>query len=128
MIKLKGRMLLYNAVNDHDHNVSIFPNDCDIVYSKKVPVYWIFDYARAPIGVAHISRDEKGLNAEVRLYDSQFFVGRHDVKIGIGGYYSNIEYEEKEPNVVIVSKAYLKCVSLLLTPVNDNYYLDIVEE
>ena len=105
------------------------PDDCDIQFPEYVPVFWDFDRLDQ-VGVAHITRDENGLNADISIgaLSEDRFKEHHDVKIGVGGYYIGIEYGEPVNGVLTVKKARLSHLGMTLAPVNDAYYLEIVEE
>lgn len=56
------------------------------------------------------------------------FKKHRDVKIGVGGYYNEIEYDASANGVLTVKKARLRHLGMTLAPVNDAYYLEIAEE
>ena len=129
MMKYKGRFLLFNSINNHGCGEDVVPDDCDIQFPEYVPVFWDFDRLDQ-VGVAHITRDENGLNADISIgaLSEDRFKEHHDVKIGVGGYYIGIEYGEPVNGVLTVKKARLSHLGMTLAPVNDAYYLEIVEE
>lgn len=129
MMKYKGRFLLFNSINNHGCGEDVVPDDCDIQFPEYVPVFWDFDRLDQ-VGVAHITRDENGLNADISIgaLSEDRFKEHHDVKIGVGGYYIGIEYNVPANGVLTVKKARLSHLGMTLAPVNDAYYLEIVEE
>lgn len=129
MMKYKGRFLLFNSINNNGCGKHVMPDDCDIQFPEYVPVFWDFDRLDQ-VGVAHITRDENGLNADISI-DALFedcFKKHRDVKIGVGGYYNEIEYDASANGVLTVKKARLRHLGMTLAPVNDAYYLEIAEE
>lgn len=129
MIKYKGRFLLFNSINNHGCNENVVPVDCDIQFPECVPVFWNFDRLDQ-VGVAHVTRDEKGLNAEIQIgaLSEKRFNACQDIKIGVGGYYVGVKYGESVNGCTVIKKAYLSHLGMTLSPVNDAYYLEIVEE
>ena len=129
MMKYKGRFLSFNSINNHGCGKDVVPDDCDIQFPEYVPVFWDFNRFDL-VGTAHIFKDENGLNAEITIdASSEFrFNELRDVKIGIGGYYVGIEYEMPVNGCMAIKKAYLSHLGMTLAPVNDAYYLEIVEE
>lgn len=128
MMKYKGRFLLFNSINNHGCGEDVVPDDCDIQFPEYVPVFWNFDRFDL-VGTAHIFKDENGLNAEITIdVSSEFrFNELRDVKIGIGGYYVWIECGESVNGCMTIKKAYLSHLGRILSPVNDVYYLEIME-
>ena len=127
-MKYKGRFLLFNSINNHGCCEDVVPDDCDIQFPEYVPVFWDFNRFDL-VGTAHIFKDENGLNAEITIDAfSEVRFKEHDVKIGVGGYYIKIEYGEPVNEVLTVKKARLSHLGMTLAPVNDAYYLEIVEE
>lgn len=129
MMKYKGRFLLFNSINNNGCGKHVMPDDCDIQFPEYVPVFWDFDRLDQ-VGVAHITRDENGLNADISIgaLSEDRFKEHHDVKIGVGGYYNEIKYDEPVNGVLTVKKARLRHLGMTLAPVNDAYYLEIAEE
>lgn len=129
MTKYKGRFLLFNSINNCGCDENVVPDDCDIQFPEYVPVFWDFNRLDQ-VGVAHITRDENGLNADISIgaLSEDRFKEHHDVKIGVGGYYIEIEYGEPVNGVLTVKKARLSHLGMTLAPANDAYYLEIVEE
>lgn len=128
MMKYKGRFLLFNSINNHGCGEDVVPDDCDIQFPEYVPVFWDFNRFDL-VGTAHIFKDENGLNAEITIDAfSEVRFKEHDVKIGVGGYYNEIEYDASANGVLTVKKARLRHLGMTLAPVNDAYYLEIAEE
>ncbi len=67
------------------------------------------------------------LKSQLMLFSEVRFK-EHDVKIGVGGYYNEIEYDASANGVLTVKKARLRHLGMTLAPVNDAYYLEIAEE
>lgn len=127
-MKYKGRFLLFNSINNHGCGEDVMPDDCDIQFPEYVPVFWDFNRFDL-VGTAHIFKDENGLNAEITIDAfSEVRFKEHDVKIGVGGYYNEIEYDASANGVLTVKKARLRHLGMTLAPVNDAYYLEIAEE
>lgn len=129
MIKYKGRFLLFNSINNNGCGKHVMADDCDIQFPEYVPVFWDFNRFDF-VGTAHIFKDENGLNADISigaLFEDRFKKHR-DVKIGVGGYYNEIEYDASANGVLTVKKARLRHLGMTLAPVNDAYYLEIAEE
>ena len=129
MMKYKGRFLLFNSINNHGCGEDVVPDDCDIQFPEYFPVFWDFNRFDL-VGTAHIFKDENGLNAEITIdVSSEFRFNEHrDVKIGVGGYYNEIKYDEPVNGVLTVKKARLRHLGMTLAPVNDAYYLEIAGE
>ena len=128
MIKYKGRFLLFNSINNNGCGKHVMPDDCDIQFPEYVPVFWDFNRFDF-VGTAHIFKDENGLNAEITIDAfSEVRFKEHDVKIGVGGYYNEIEYDASANGVLTVKKARLRHLGMTLAPANDAYYLEIAEE
>ena len=129
MIKYKGRFLLFNSIKNNGSGKHVMPDDCDIQFPEYVPVFWDFNRFDL-VGSAHIFKDENGLNAEITIdVSSEFrFNELRDVKIGVGGYYNEIEYDASANGVLTIKKARLRHLGMTLAPVNDAYYLEIAEE
>jgi hypothetical protein len=127
-MKYKGRFLLFNSINNHGCGEDVMPDDCDIQFPEYVPVFWDFNRFDL-VGTAHIFKDENGLNAEITIDAfSEVRFKEHDVKIGVGGYYNEIEYDASANGVLTVKKARLRHLGMTLAPANDAYYLEIAEE
>ena len=128
-MKLKGRLLLFDTVNQDS---DIFPKDCKITIPEKVPLTYDFNHFKA-IGFAEVTQDDKGLvvTAETILnpyYDDETLrsvLGNE--KIGVGGYYMTVTTHESN-NLLVVDEACLTKVALVLAPVCDEYFVEIVEE
>ena len=126
-MKLQGRILLFDEVN---LNNDIFSKTCNLIIPEKVPLLWDF---RQPIGIAEVSKDEIGLlvtaetfsNEEIDIEDLS--VVFENGKIGAGGYYNCVK-SHKDRNFTIIDAAKLWGVALVLAPVSDKYYLEIVAE
>ena len=128
MMKYKGRFLLFNSINNHGCGEDVVPDDCDIQFPEYVPVFWDFNRFDL-VGTAHIFKDENGLNAEITIDAfSEVRFKEHDVEIGVGGYYDEIEYDASANGVLTVKKARLSHLGMTLAPANDAYYLEIAEE
>lgn len=128
MIKLEGRLLSFGTINK---NLDVFDKTCDIDISEKIPLCWNFEHM-TPIGVAEVSRDDKGLICKAEIFPNvSNNIDINDIlsdgKIGVGGFYTNIKKHEYK-NLTIIDAAVLKEVSLTLAPVSDDYYLEIIKE
>ena len=129
MIKLKGRILLFDTVNiDKD----IFPKTCKIDIPEKVPLTWDFQHEKA-IGFAKVTKDKRGLIVEAETFSNEF-IGIKDIrdvfidgKIGAGGFYNKVKMH-KEGNLFIIDEASLIEVALTLAPVREEYSFEVVEE
>ena len=128
-IKLKGRILLFDTVNK---SKDIFPKDCEIDIPEKIPLLWNFDHNRC-IGVAEVTKDDKGLIAKAEITPNIHYTEDDvckvfkDNKFGVGGYYNKVK-KHSEGNSIVIDEATLREVSLVLDPVNDEYYFEIVKE
>lgn len=128
-MKLEGRILLFDQVNK---NRDVFPKACKIVIPEKVPLCWEFDH-NLVIGIAEVTRDDKGLIAKAETFSNDF-IGIRDLrdnftdnKIGVGGFYNNVK-KHSENHLIVVDEATLLEVSLTLMPVNSEYIFRIVKE
>ena len=128
MIKLEGRILLFDTVNK---NRDVFPKTCKIDIPKKVPLLLEFNHTQV-IGIAEVTRDDKGLVAKAETFQNDFigvdklddiFV---DGKIGVGGFYNKI-VKHYDKNLIVVDEATLREVSITLAPVCEEYYFEIVK-
>ena len=129
MIKLKGRILLFDTVNIND---DIFLKTCNIDIPKKVPLTWDFQHEKI-IGFAEVTKDKRGLIAKAETFPNEF-IGIKDIrdvftdgKIGAGGFYNKVKMHN-EGNLIIIDEASLKEVALTLAPVREEYSFEIVEE
>ena len=127
-MKLKGRILLFDTVNQ---NNDLFPKDCKIVIPEKVPLTYNFSHAKV-IGFAEVTQDDKGLvvTAETSpnsYCDDETLKSIFEEKIGVGGYYMTVKTHESN-NLLVVDEARLTEVALVLAPVCDEYFVEIVEE
>lgn len=59
MIKLEGRVLLFDVINQLSNKI---PKDCKLTMPEKVPLTWNFEHNK-PIGFATPIRDDKGIYA-----------------------------------------------------------------
>ena len=127
-MKLKDRLLLFDTVNQDS---DIFPKDCKIIIPEKIPLTYNFSHTKI-IGFAEVTRDDKGLvfTAETSpnsYYDDETLKSIIGGKIGVIGYYTNVETHESN-NLLIVDEARLDEVDLVFAPVCDEYFVEIVEE
>lgn len=128
-MRLKGRILLFDEVN---RNMDIFREDCKITIPERIPLTWNLDRTR-PIGTAEITRDDKGLIVTAETF-SDDFIGVYDIreiftdgKFGAGGYYNKVK-KHNEGNLIVIEEANIVTVGLVLAPVREEYYFEIVEE
>lgn len=129
MIKLEGRILLFDTVNK---NRDIFPKNCKIDIPEKVPLTWNFNHEKV-IGFANVTKDNKGLIAKAETFPNEM-IGIEDLsyvfedgKIGAGGFYTNVKMHS-DRSFIVVDEAKLREVALVLAPVNEKYSFEIVEE
>ena len=129
MIKIEGRILLFDTVNK---NRDIFPKDCKIYIPEKVPLMWDFNHEKV-IGFANVTKDDKGLVAKAETFSNEM-IGVEDLssifedgKFGAGGFYTNIK-KHSDGSFIVVDEAKLWGVALVLAPVNKEYYFEIVKE
>lgn len=128
MIKLEGRVLLFDEINGLSNK---FPKNCEIIIPEKVPLTWDFEHDK-PIGFATPIRDDKGIYATAETFSNEY-IGIEDIqdiltdgKIGVGGYY-RINKMHKEGELDIIDEATLLDISLTLAPVRDEYYFKNME-
>ena len=126
---LEGRILLFDTVNK---NRDIFPKDCKIDIPEKVPLTWDFNHEKV-IGFANVAKDNKGLVARAETFSNEI-IGVEDLssifedgKIGAGGYYTNVK-KHSDGSFIVVDEAKLWEIALVLAPVSDGYYFEIVKE
>ena len=93
MIKLEGRILLFDTVNK---NRDICPKDCKIDIPEKVPLTWNFNHEQV-IGFAEVIKDDKGLVAKAETFSNEI-IGVEDLsslfedgKFGADGFYTNVK-------------------------------------
>ena len=129
MIKLEGRILLFDTVNK---NRDIFSKDCKIDIPEKVPLTWDFNHEQV-IGSAKITKDNKGLVAKAETFSNEI-IGVEDLssifedgKFGAGGFYTNVK-KHSDGSFIVVDEAKLREVALVLAPVKEEYSFEIVEE
>lgn len=129
MIKLEGRVLLFDVINQLSNKIS---KDCKLTVPEKVPLTWNFEHDK-PIGFATPIRDDKGIYATAETFSNEY-IGIKDIrdiltdgKIGVGGYYS-INKRHNEGELDIIDEATLLEIVLTLAPVREEYYFKIVEE
>ena len=129
---LEGRILLFDVVNK---NRDIFPKDCKIDIPEKVPLTWNFNHEQV-IGFADVIKDDKGLVARAEIMTNEHFSENdirkvfEDRKIGAGGFYNGIKIHNDGSffTFIAVDEARLLEVALVLSPVNEEYYFEIVKE
>ena len=126
---LEGRILLFDTVSK---NGDIFSKDCKIDIPEKVPLTWNFNNEKV-IGFANVTKDDKGLSAKAETFSNEM-IGVEDLssifkdgKIGAGGYYTHVK-KHSDGSFIVVDEAKLREVALVLAPVNDAYYFEIVKE
>ena len=129
MIKLEGRILLFNTVNI---NNIIFPKACKINIPEKIPLTWDFNHEQV-IGFANVTKDDKGLIAKAETFSNEI-IGVEDLssifedgKFGSGGFYTNVK-KHNDGSFIVVDEAKLREIALVLDPVNEEYYFEIVKE
>ena len=129
---LEGRILLFDVVNK---NRDIFPKDCKIDIPEKVPLTWNFNHEQV-IGFAKVIKDDKGLFARAEIMPNEHFSENdirkvfEDGKIGSCGFYNHIKTHNEGSffTFIVVDEAKLFEVTLVLAPVNEKYYFEIVKE
>ena len=129
---LEGRILLFDVVNK---NRDVFPKDCKIDIPEKVPLTWNFNHEKV-IGFAKVIKDDKGLVARAEIMPNEHFSENdirkvfEDGKIGAGGFYNRIRTHNDGSffMFIAVDEARLLEVALVLAPVNEEYYFEIVKE
>ena len=129
---LEGRILLFDVVNK---NRDIFPKDCKIDIPEKVPLTWNFNHEQV-IGFAKVIKDDKGLFARAEIMPNEHFSDNdirkvfEDGKIGSCGFYNHIKTHNEGSffTFIVVDEAKLFEVTLVLAPVNEKYYFEIVKE
>lgn len=128
MIKLEGRILLFDTVNKSG---DVFPKNCKIDIPEAVPLTFNFSPHKV-IGFANVTRDDKGLFAKAETFSNEF-IGVEDLrsifedgKIGAGGFYNLIK-THNDGSIIVVDEAKLWEVALLLDPVNEGYSFEIIE-
>ena len=126
---LEGRILLFDTVNK---NRDIFPKDCKIDIPEKVPLTWDFNHEKV-IGFANVTKDNKGLVAKAETFSNEM-IGVKDLislfedrKFGAGGYYTHVKMHN-DGSFIVIDEAKLWEVALVLAPVNEKYYFEIVKE
>ena len=128
-MKLEGRILLFDIVNK---NRDIFSKDCKIDIPEKVPLIWDFNHEKI-IGFANVTKDNKGLVAKAETFSNEIIDVEdlssifEDGKIGAGGYYTNVK-KHSDGSFIVVDEAKLWEIALVLAPVSDGYYFEIVKE
>ena len=128
MIKLEGRVLLFDAVNQTSDK---FAKDCKLTIPEKVPLTWEFKHDK-PIGFVMPIRDDKGIYATAETFSNEY-IGVEDIrdiltdgKIGVGGCY-RVNKMHKEGELFIIDEATLLEIGLTLGPVREEYYFKIME-
>lgn len=126
---LEGRILLFDEVNK---NMDIFPKNCKIDIPEKVPLTWDFNHEQV-IGFANVTKDDKGLIAKAETFSNEI-IGVEDLssifedeKFGAGGFYINVK-KHNDRSLIVVDEAKLREIALVLDPVNEEYYFEIVKE
>lgn len=125
MIKLEGRVLLFDVINKLS---SKMPKDCKLTIPEKVPLTWNFEHGK-PIGFVIPIRDDKGIYAKAETFPNEYIdVGDilTDGQIGVGGCY-RINKKHKEGELDIIDEATLLEIGLTLVPVREEYYFKIME-
>ena len=129
MIKLEGRILLFDVVN---LNRDIFPKDCKIDIPETVPLTWDFNHEKI-IGFANVTKDDKGLIAKAETFSNEMIGVENlsslfeDEKFGAGGFYTNVK-KHSDGSFIVVEEAKLCEVALVIAPVNEEYSFEIVKE
>ena len=125
---IEGRILLFDTVNI---NNDIFPNTCIIDIPEKVPLTWNFDHEKV-IGIAEVSRDELGLTARAELFSNER-IGIDDMSsvfenggISSGGFYNKVKMHS-DGSFKVIDEATLREVALVLAPVRNEYYFEIID-
>lgn len=128
-IKMKGRLLLFDKPTS---NRTLFPKDCEITFSEKVPVIWEFQFndPGSVMGSGYVIRDEKGLICEVELTKNDSIIDilrDFDGVLPIGGYYSHVK-SHQDDGLRVFESGCLTCVDVTLSPVDEEYRMRVVEE
>lgn len=128
-IKMKGRLLLFDKPTS---NRTLFPKDCEIAYTEKIPVIWDFRFndPNTVLGSGHVMRDEKGLICKVELTRTDIIVDilrEFDGKLPIGGYYSGVK-SHQEAELRVFESGCLTCIGVTLSPVDEEYRMRVLEE
>ena len=125
---LEGRILLFDTANK---TRDIFLKDCKIDIPEKIPLTWDLNHEEI-IGFAKVTKDNKGLIVKAEMFSNEF-IGVEDLnsifedgKIGAGGYYTNVK-GHRDRSFILVDEAKISEIGLVLTPVNDQYSLEIVK-
>lgn len=128
-MKLEGRILLFDTVSK---NRDIFPKDCKITIPEKLPLTWQFHHQEV-IGICEVIKDDLGLIAKAETTPNTHAKEEdlksifEDGKFGVGGYYNKVKKHD-DGSFIIIDEATLRSVSLVLAPVHEEYYLEIVED
>ena len=127
-MKLQGRILLFDEVN---LNNDIFSASCNITIPEKVPLTLNFNRDQV-IGSAKATIDDIGITFIAETLSNDM-IGVDDLrskfkngKIGVGGYYTNIN-DHEDRNFRIIDEAILWEIAITLAPVRKEYYCEIVE-
>ena len=128
-IKMKGRLLLFDKPTS---NRALFPKDCEIAYTEKVPVILDFRFndPGSTMGSGHVMRDDEGLICEVELTRTDMIVDilrEFDEELPIGGYYSYVK-SHQEAGLRVFESGCLTCIGVTLSPVDEKYRMRVVEE
>lgn len=129
---LEGRILLFDTVNE---SRDIFTKDRKIDIPEKIPLTWNFNHEKV-IGFANVIKDDKGLVARAEIMPNEHFSENdirkvfEDGKIGSGWFYNHIKTHNDGSffTFIAVDEARLLEVALVLAPVNEEYYFEIVKE
>lgn len=127
LIHMSGRVLLFDKVSK---NGVLFPKDCKISFPEKVPVTWefrMYDPSEV-LGIASVSKDEKGLNCVVELtnFDPDLLHKDFHDELPIGGFYTRVK-RHMENGITVVDEASLKLIGVTLGPADDELKIRVVK-
>ena len=129
IIEMSGRLLRFDVV---DKNGTLFPKDCEISFLETIPVIWNFnrDDFNYIIGIANVTKDEKGLICDVKLTTpilNRYIL--HSVfndQLYIGGLYNQV-IMHKEKYINVIDEARLVSIGTTFSPSDDELKMIIKE-
>lgn len=120
-MKYEGRLLNLGTVDKCDRK---FSEDCIIDFPDKVPVTFNFRSGLGSVlGVAEVSRDEKGLGCNVVFHHESFTDGSYYV----GGRYDHVR-THMEGSITVIDSCRLIEMSITLDPADENLKIVRCEE
>ena len=126
MITIKGSLLKFDKLNSDD---SIIPNNVKITIPEKLPL--CYNDFHTCIGNAEVERSKTGLDlvaghiVETPALDKGVLEALISEGAGLGGVYGNVKFRD---NNRVVESCDLRCVSIVLQPVNPELTFEIVED